>query len=142
MRHKTRVLCRRRGEQAPPGLRHKTIVCTVADNCALGVGGLAPLPQNHGFVSQAGWGHVCCVTQRTCLLCHTSDNVCCATQLTLSAVSHSRQCLLCDTADVSSVPHSRQCLFCRTAYMSAVSHSRVLLKKYLLSFGLTGIMYI
>ena len=49
--------------------------------------------------------HVCCVTQQTCLLCHSAD---------MSAVSHSRHvccvtqqtCLLCHTADMSAVSHS------------------------------------
>ena len=68
--------------------------------------------------------HVCCVTQRACLLCDTADIVCCVTQQTLSAVSHSRQCLLFHTADMSAVSHSRQCLLFHTADMSAVSHSR------------------
>ena len=71
--------------------------------------------------------HVCCVTQQTCLLCHTAE---------MSAVSHSRDvccvtqqsCLLCHAADMSAASHSRHvccvtqqtCLLCHTADMSEV----------------------
>ena len=51
--------------------------------------GQAPSPpatQNQGFVLQAGEGQVGCVTQQTCLLCHTADLFCCVTQQTSSAV--------------------------------------------------------
>ena len=72
--------------------------------------------------------HVFCVTQQTCLLCHTAD---------MSAVSHSRHvccdtqqtCLLCHTADMSAASRNRHvccatqqtCLLRHTAEMSAAS---------------------
>ena len=133
---------------APPRLRRKTmvlrnvsLVCAVADNCVVGMEGLAPpllrrkpwfcVASRRGMSAVSHSRHVCCVSQQTCLLCHTAD---------MSAVSHSRHvccvtqqtCLLCHTADMSAVSHSRHvccvpqqtCLLCDTADMSAVSHSR------------------
>ena len=98
-----------------------------------------------------------CVTQQTCLLCHTAN---------MSAVSHSmtcllyqaatqQSCLLCRTADMSVVSRSNTavmsdesesrhvccvaqqvCLLCPTAGISAVSHSGIRKKRNYLSYGL------
>ena len=67
LRHKTVVLRRRRGGQAPPHLRHKTLVQHIQDLhytnlwfCVAGGGGHAPPPpatQNHRFASGC-WGHL------------------------------------------------------------------------------------
>ena len=92
-----------------------------------GHGGACPFSaatQNHSFVSQAG-GHVCCVTEQTCPLCHAADiaalsrskHVCCVTQQTR---------LMCHTANMSAMSHSRHvccvtqqtCLLQHTADMS------------------------
>ena len=67
---------------APPRLRRKTmvlrnvsLVCAVADNCVVGMEGLAPplLRRKTMVLCRKQEGHVCCVTQQTCLLCHTAD---------------------------------------------------------------------
>ena len=100
---------------APPRLRPKTMVlrnvsllCAVADNCVVGMARLAPplLRRKTVVLCRKQEGHVCGVTQQTCLLCDTAD---------MSAVPHSKHvcrvtqqtCLLCHTADRSAVRHSR-----------------------------------
>ena len=65
-----------------PILRNVSLVCAVADNCVVGMEGLAPplLRRKTMVLCRKQEGHVCCVTQQTCLLYHTVD---------VSVVSHS-----------------------------------------------------
>ena len=91
-----------------------------------GHGGLAPLPPRRKTMvwCRKQEGHVCRVTQQTCLLCHTEDmyaesqsrHVCCITQQT---------CPLFHAADNFCSVTQQTCLLCHTATMSAVSHDRL-----------------
>ena len=90
--------------------------------------------------------HVYCVTQQTCLRCHTADmfavshsrHVCCvAQQIYRSAVSHSRQacclthqtCLLCHRADKPAVsPRQQTCLLCHSRAVSRITQQTCLMR--------------
>ena len=56
-------------------LHDVSLVCAVADNCVVGMEGLAPLllRRKTMVLCRKQEGHVCCVTQQTCLLYHTAD---------------------------------------------------------------------
>ena len=102
----------------PPGLCNVSFVRAIADNCVVGMGGLAHLCRD-----AKPWS--CVASRGACLLCHAADmstvshsrDVCCVTQQTrllrhtadTSAASHIRHvccftqqtCRLCVTADIS-----------------------------------------